>query len=141
MSQLTLGIPDLLPLRAQVQAVLLHPEVQDNELRSDAACDLLLALGDAEEVTDVLRAFSSLRQACGSTCYLPLFRLRRWMEAAAEMRVGPGEWSRCDLRDADFDRIVRRAQRQCWELDLAIESPDEVEVEFRWLPLEVAATL
>lgn len=141
MSQLTLRIPDLRPLRAQVQAVLLHPEVLDHESRSDAACDLLLALGDPEDVTDVLRAFSTLRLACGSTCYLPLFRLRRWLEAVAEMRVGEGAWSHCDLRDADFDRIVRRAQRQSWEMDVAIESPEEVEIEFRWVAIEAAATL
>src|SRR4051812_28426527 len=110
MSQLTLSAPDLLPLRAQVQAVLLHPEVLDQARRADAACDLLLALGEPEEVTEVLAAFSVLRLACGATCYLPLFRLRRWLEAATEMRVGEGEWRRCELVDADFARTIRRAQ-------------------------------
>lgn len=133
MSQLaTRLVPDLLPLQAQVQAVLLHPEVLDHAGRSDAGCDLLLALLEPEEAEGVLRAFSALRQACGEACYLPLFRLRRWLETAVEMRVGDGEWRSCSLIDPDFGRTLRRARNFCWEMDLSQASPSAIPVEFRW---------
>lgn len=132
MSQWTIAVPDLLPVRAQVQAMLLHPEILASEARTDAACDLLLALAVASEPESVLRAAGALRQACGAACYLPLYRLRRWLEAVVEVRVGDADWAALDLLDPDLDRCVRRWQARRWEMDLSFATPAEIEVEFRW---------
>lgn len=134
MSQLSARglLPAELALQGQVQALLRHPEIRDHAARADAACDLLLTLTHAPEVEAVLQAFSALRRACGAVAYLPLFRLRRWLEAAVECTAGEFPWAPVELLDADFDRAIRRARARVWEMDLTYAAPEDVPVEFRW---------
>ena len=123
-----------LALQGQVQALLRLPEVGEHEDRADAACDFLLTLTETPEVEAVLRAFSELRRACGPVAYLPLFRLRRWLEAAVECAVGERSWAPAELLDVDFDRSVRRMRARVWEMELGYGAPEDVPVEFRWRP-------
>ena len=128
----------LVAQEAQMQAVLAHPEVAADARCCDAAFDLLALLRGQGSVAEVARSFGALRQACGERCYLPLYRMRRWLERTIEVRAADGAWEAISLQDADFDRAVRRLRARAWEMDLAFAAPDEVPVAIRWRPVATA---
>ena len=129
----------LVAQEAQMQALLAHPEVAAEAACCDAAFDLLALLRGRGSVVEVARGFGALRQACGERCYLPLYRMRRWLERTIEVRAAGGAWEAVALQDADFDRAIRRLRARAWELDLAFAAPEEVPVAIRWRPAMMEA--
>ena len=116
----------------QVQSLLSHPEIVADEACCDATFDLLLLLRGSASVMEVAAGYCALRRVCGDRCYLPVFRLRRWLERSIEVRCAEGAWEALSLQDADFERSLRRLRARAWEMNLQFAAPEDVPLFLRW---------
>ena len=134
-SQVTLGVrhPHFLGL-AHLRSLLTHEEVATSAERTDAVLDMISVLLQNGPARQAIQAFCKVREVCQPVCYLALFRLRRWLEQAAEVRVDHGRWQSLELSFVNYRRMVQNYRRNAWEWsDADANVPvQNLEVRFSW---------
>ena len=122
---------------AQLRSLLLHEDIARDEDKTDSVLDVIGLLLRQAPAQPVVRAFCRMRRICGSTCYLALYRLRRWLEGQIMLKVGDHAWQPLELKFTDFRRMMQDCVRAEWESNLEAASPAEVAVTFCWRGLSL----
>jgi hypothetical protein len=117
---------------ALLRSLMTHEEVLNFPHRTDAALDMIALLQRQAPAQQVVQAFGNLRQALGPMCYMPVFRLRRWLEQQVRVQTLDGEWEPLQLTFTDFRRLVRRLQHRVWESRDDTLGVSEIPVHFAW---------
>jgi hypothetical protein len=73
-----------------------------------------------------------VRRACGSVCYLAIFRLRRWIEQQMLVMVGSAGWQPLSLAFGDSRRIEQHYRRLAWETAPDSGDWETIPVSFAW---------
>lgn len=125
---------------AHLRSLLNHEEVAASSVRTDAVLDMISALLQGGAARQVVQAFCKVRETCQPVCYLALFRLRRWLEDQAEIRVNHGGWQSLELTFTNYRRLVQNYRREAWEWSDGSIPVQDLEVRFSWkLPVSARA--
>jgi len=124
---------------ALLRSLLAHDEVSQDARRSDAVLDMIAILLRQGQAKSVVSAFCQVRQACGSVCYLAIFRLRKWLEQQIMVKAGDGEWESVQLTFGDSRRVIQSYQRSAWEWDDSGAKMEVIPVLFAWAGVSIDA--
>jgi hypothetical protein len=129
----TVGVrhPHFLGL-AHLRSLLAHEEVAASSERTDAVLDMISVLLQGGAARQAVQAFCKVRETCQPVCYLALYRLRRWLESQAEIRVNHGGWQPLELNFKNYRRLVQNYRREAWEWSDGTVPAQEFEVRFSW---------
>ncbi|TLD72819.1 hypothetical protein FEM03_01740 [Phragmitibacter flavus] len=129
----TVGVnhPHFLGL-AHLRSLLTHEEVAASSVRTDAVLDMISVLLQGGPARQAVQAFCTVRETCQPVCYLALFRLRRWLEDQAEIRVNHGGWQSLELTFTNYRRLVQNYRREAWEWSDGSVPVQDLEVRFSW---------
>ena len=117
---------------AQLRSLLLQPDIAAMPAHADAVLDVISLLQRGAPAVDVVRHVCLLRELVESICYLPVYRLRRWLETVVIVELPDGETVPLSLDFRNFSRVVQHYRRVAWEHDPEHRTFDGISVIFRW---------
>lgn len=111
-----------------------NEDIAKDPRKVDVVLDLMGLLNSEAAPQKVLRQFYKVRNLCESVAYLPMFRLRKYLESQVQVSVDGEVQGKVDLAFRQFRWMYEAYQQKGWEFSEWNEDSSNIWVRFHWMP-------